>query len=52
VTIASAYIVSVTHLNHQEALQVVRAARVMANPNGGFQKQLQEFQQTGMEKVK
>lgn len=50
VTVAAAYILSVTNLNHQEALQAVRSARVMANPNEGFLRQMAEFQQSGLEK--
>lgn len=46
VTVAVAYIMSVTSLNWKEALKVVRAGRAVANPNTGFQKQLQEFEAT------
>ncbi|KAK9736181.1 Dual specificity phosphatase, catalytic domain [Popillia japonica] len=44
VTVAVAYIMSVTHLPWKEALKVVRAGRNVANPNLGFQRQLQEFE--------
>ncbi|KAL1451758.1 hypothetical protein WDU94_006106 [Cyamophila willieti] len=44
VTIAIAYIMSVTSLNWKEALKVVRVGRSIANPNNGFQKQLQDFE--------
>ncbi|KAG8254566.1 Dual specificity protein phosphatase 22 [Homalodisca vitripennis] len=44
VTVAVAYIMSVTQLNWKEALKVVRVSRAVANPNFGFQKQLQEFE--------
>nr|CAD7398999.1 unnamed protein product [Timema cristinae] len=44
VTVAVAYIMSVTTLNWKEALKVVRVGRSVANPNFGFQKQLQEFE--------
>lgn len=44
VTVAVAYIMSVTNLSWKEALKVVRAGRAVANPNAGFQKQLQEFE--------
>ncbi|XP_022917928.1 dual specificity protein phosphatase 22 isoform X2 [Onthophagus taurus] len=44
VTVTVAYIMSVTNLNWKEALKVVRAGRTVANPNLGFQKQLQEFE--------
>ncbi|RZC36735.1 dual specificity protein phosphatase 22, partial [Asbolus verrucosus] len=46
VTVAVAYIMSVTNLNWKEALKVVRAGRAVANPNLGFQKQLQDFEYT------
>ncbi|CAG9856105.1 unnamed protein product [Phyllotreta striolata] len=46
VTVAVAYIMSVTNLNWKEALKVVRAGRAVANPNLGFQKQLEEFECT------
>ncbi|XP_002025603.2 dual specificity protein phosphatase 22 [Drosophila persimilis] len=45
VTVAVAYIMTSTHLNWKEALKVVRAGRTVANPNTGFQNQLQEFEQ-------
>ncbi|XP_026464940.1 dual specificity protein phosphatase 15-like [Ctenocephalides felis] len=45
VTVAVAYIMSVTNLSWKEALKVVRAGRAVANPNQGFQKQLQDFEQ-------
>ncbi|XP_058458327.1 uncharacterized protein DDB_G0271670 isoform X2 [Malaya genurostris] len=44
VTVAVAYIMTVTPLNWKEALKVVRAGRAIANPNLGFQNQLQEFE--------
>lgn len=44
VTVAVAYIMSVTNLSWKEALKVVRAGRAVANPNLGFQTQLQEFE--------
>lgn len=51
VTVAAAYLLStVPTLNHQEALQSVRAARIVANPNIGFQKQLADFEQHGLAK--
>lgn len=45
VTVAVAYIMSVTNLSWKEALKVVRAGRTVANPNQGFQKQLQDFEE-------
>ncbi len=47
VTIAAAYIMSVTTINHQEAFQILRSARNAANPNIGFQRQLYEFEISG-----
>ncbi|KAK9887652.1 hypothetical protein WA026_023731, partial [Henosepilachna vigintioctopunctata] len=44
VTVAVAYIMTVTNLNWKESLKVVKAGRAVANPNLGFQKQLQEFE--------
>ena len=44
VTVAVAYIMSVTPLTWREALKVVRAGRAVANPNLGFQRQLQDFE--------
>lgn len=44
VTVAVAYIMSVTPLNWKDALKVVRTGRSVANPNLGFQTQLQEFE--------
>uniref|UniRef100_A0A336LIR5 Dual specificity protein phosphatase 15 n=1 Tax=Culicoides sonorensis TaxID=179676 RepID=A0A336LIR5_CULSO len=44
VTVCVAYIMSVTNLNWQEALKVVRSGRQVANPNKGFQSQLQDFE--------
>ncbi|CAG4947155.1 unnamed protein product [Parnassius apollo] len=44
VTVAVAYIMSVTPLTWREALKVVRAGRAVANPNMGFQRQLQDFE--------
>jgi hypothetical protein len=42
--VAVAYIMSVTPLTWREALKVVRAGRAVANPNLGFQRQLQDFE--------
>lgn len=51
VTVAVAYIMSVTSLNWKEALKVVRVGRAVANPNFGFQKQLQEFETSKLAEV-
>jgi atypical dual specificity phosphatase len=44
VTVTIAYIMSVTPLTWREALRVVRVGRQIANPNSGFQMQLQDFE--------
>jgi atypical dual specificity phosphatase len=44
VTICIAYIMSVSQLNWRDALRVVRVGRKIANPNAGFQIQLQDFE--------
>lgn len=44
VTICIIYIMSISHLNWREALRVVRVGRKIANPNSGFQIQMQEFE--------
>ncbi|KAG9274641.1 dual specificity protein phosphatase 22-B [Astyanax mexicanus] len=46
VTLVVAYIMTVTGLGWQDALAAVRAVRPCAGPNMGFQKQLEEFQNT------
>lgn len=47
-----AYIMSVTQLNWKEALKVVRTGRSVANPNLGFQIQLQDYEQYKLADVK
>uniref|UniRef100_A0ABK0L5Q0 Dual specificity phosphatase 22 n=1 Tax=Rattus norvegicus TaxID=10116 RepID=A0ABK0L5Q0_RAT len=44
VTLVIAYIMTVTDFGWEEALHTVRAGRSCANPNLGFQRQLQEFE--------
>ncbi|XP_030766139.1 dual specificity protein phosphatase 22-like isoform X2 [Sitophilus oryzae] len=44
VTVAVAYIMSVTTLNWKDGLKVVKAGRNVANPNLGFQQQLEQFE--------
>lgn len=39
-----AYIMSVSHLSWRDALRVVRVGRKIANPNSGFQLQLQDYE--------
>ncbi|XP_012262206.2 dual specificity protein phosphatase 15 isoform X2 [Athalia rosae] len=49
VTVAVAYITSTTELSWKEALKVVRVGRAVANPNVGFQQQLQDFEATRLQ---
>ena len=42
-TIVAAYILTVTTLNWKDALKAIKCARSVANPNYGFQRQLQDF---------
>ncbi|CAD7673958.1 unnamed protein product [Nyctereutes procyonoides] len=44
VTLVIAYVMTVTDLGWEDALHTVRAGRSCANPNLGFQRQLQEFE--------
>ncbi|KAM4705417.1 dual specificity protein phosphatase 22 [Rhinophrynus dorsalis] len=43
VTLVVAYIMIITDLGWEDALSAVRGARTCANPNMGFQKQLEDF---------
>uniref|UniRef100_A0A8C9AEJ1 JNK pathway associated phosphatase n=1 Tax=Prolemur simus TaxID=1328070 RepID=A0A8C9AEJ1_PROSS len=45
VTLVIAYIMTVTDFGWEDALHTVRAGRACANPNLGFQRQLQEFEE-------
>lgn len=42
-SIVAAYIMAVTNLNWIEALKAIKCSRSIANPNYGFQRQLQDF---------
>ena len=44
VTLVVAYIMTITDFGWEDALSVVRAVRSCANPNMGFQRQLQDFE--------
>lgn len=44
VTIAVAYVMSISNLNWRDGLRVIRVGRKIANPNSGFQIQLQDFE--------
>uniref|UniRef100_A0A6J0US30 Dual specificity protein phosphatase 15 n=1 Tax=Pogona vitticeps TaxID=103695 RepID=A0A6J0US30_9SAUR len=43
-TIVLAYVMAVTQLGWQEALEAVKAVRPVANPNPGFRQQLEEYE--------
>ncbi|XP_038159665.1 dual specificity protein phosphatase 22-B [Cyprinodon tularosa] len=49
VTLVVAYIMTLTGLGWQDVLAAVKVVRPCANPNLGFQRQLQEFQDTQAE---
>lgn len=51
VTVSVAYIVTVTDHSWTTALKAVRQSRTVANPNYGFRKQLQEFEDKHLDKV-
>uniref|UniRef100_A0A8D0BWL1 Dual specificity phosphatase 22 n=1 Tax=Salvator merianae TaxID=96440 RepID=A0A8D0BWL1_SALMN len=44
VTLVVAYVMTITNFGWEDALSVVRASRSCANPNAGFQRQLEEFE--------
>lgn len=44
VTVTVAYIMTITTLNWRDALNAVRGARNIANPNFGFQRQLHDYE--------
>lgn len=46
-----AYVMTVTDLGWEDALHTVRAGRSCANPNLGFQRQLQEFEEHHVHQV-
>lgn len=46
-----AYIMTITDFGWEDALSAVRAARSCANPNMGFQRQLQEFERHDVDHV-
>ena len=46
-----AYIMTVTDFGWEDALHTVRAGRSCANPNLGFQRQLQEFEELQVHQV-
>lgn len=50
VTVSVAYIATVTEHSWRTSLDAVRQSRQVANPNYGFQKQLQQFEEKQLEK--
>lgn len=51
VTLVVAYVMTITDLGWEDALAAVRGARTCANPNMGFQKQLEDFGKSDVHKV-
>lgn len=52
VTITAAYIMTITPLSWREALNCIRGVRNGANPNFNFQKQLQKYQNEGLDQAR
>lgn len=50
-SLAISYIMTITEMPWYDSLNVVRAARKGANPNFGFQRQLQNFEFTTLKLV-
>ena len=51
VTVAVVYVMCVTSLSWRDSLKAVRGARNVANPNVGFLRQLQDFENERMNDV-
>lgn len=51
VTVTAAYIMTVTNLGWRDSLNCIRGVRSVANPNFGFQKQLQNYENEHLEEV-
>lgn len=51
VTIAVAYVMTISNLSWEDALKVVKSGRRIANPNAGFQNQLTDFQSNKLREV-
>ncbi|KAL8564593.1 hypothetical protein ACOMHN_032149 [Nucella lapillus] len=49
VTVTAAYLMTAANMNWRDALNAIRGARNHANPNFGFQKQLQTYETEGLE---
>ncbi|XP_064409446.1 dual specificity protein phosphatase 22-B isoform X1 [Latimeria chalumnae] len=52
VTLVVAYMMTTTGFGWEDALCAVKAARSCANPNAGFQRQLQEFEDTDVNNLR
>ncbi|KAH3808941.1 dual specificity protein phosphatase 22-like [Dreissena polymorpha] len=52
VTVTAAYIMTVTNLGWRDAVNCIRGARSCANPNFGFQKQLQDYENEGLKEAR
>lgn len=50
-TIVIAYVMTVTELSWVDAMNAVRGARKVTNPNFGFQRQLQSYEHTRLRTV-
>ena len=50
-TICIAYVMTILEMPWYDALNAVRGSRKGANPNFGFQRQLQNFEHTNIKKV-
>ncbi|XP_043364326.1 interferon regulatory factor 4 isoform X2 [Dermochelys coriacea] len=51
VTLVVAYVMTITDFGWEDALSIVRASRSCANPNMGFQRQLQEFEKHDVDHI-
>ena len=51
VTVTAAYIMTVTNMGWRDSLNCIRGVRNGANPNFGFQKQLQNYEHEGLREV-
>lgn len=52
VTVTAAYIMTATNLGWRDALNCIRGVRNGANPNFGFQKQLQNYENEGLQEAR
>lgn len=52
VTVTAAYIMTVTNMGWRDSLNCIRGVRNGANPNFGFQKQLQNYEHEGLQEAR